>query len=52
MISEGLCDIEKWSNDAEDSALHQRKELHSKLYSNIFFFYQINAALVRIQDYF
>ncbi len=31
MISEGLCDIEKWSNDAEDSALHQRKELHSKL---------------------
>ncbi len=24
MISEGSCDTEDWSNDAENSALHQR----------------------------
>ncbi len=25
MISEGLCDTEDWSNDAENSALHHKK---------------------------
>jgi len=25
MISEGSCDTEDWSNDAENSALHHRK---------------------------
>ncbi len=29
MISEGLCDIEDWSNDAEKSALHHRNKLHT-----------------------
>ncbi len=34
MISEGSCDTEDWSNDAENTALHHRKELHFKMYSN------------------
>ncbi len=28
MISEASCDTEDWSNDAENSALHHRNELH------------------------
>jgi len=32
MISEGSCDTEDWSNDAENSALHHRKKLHFKIY--------------------
>ncbi len=28
MISEGSCDTEDWSNDAEDAALHPRNKLH------------------------
>jgi len=28
MISEGSCDTEDWSNDAENSALHHRSKLH------------------------
>ncbi len=27
MISEGSCDTEDWSNDAENSALHHRNTL-------------------------
>ncbi len=27
-ISEGSCDTEDWSNDAENSALHHRHKLH------------------------
>ncbi len=34
MISEGSCDTEDWSNDAENSALHHMNKLHSKIYSN------------------
>ncbi len=34
MISEGSCDTEDWSNDAENSALHHRNKLHLKIYSN------------------
>ncbi len=34
MISEGSCDIEDWSNDAENSALHNRNKLHFKMHSN------------------
>jgi len=30
MISEGSCDAEDWSNDAENSVLH-RNRLHFKL---------------------
>ncbi len=30
MISEGSCDTEYWSNDAENSALHHRNNLHFK----------------------
>jgi len=26
------CDIEHWSNDAENSALHHRNKLHFKIY--------------------
>ncbi len=41
MISEGSCDTEDWSNDAENSALHHRNKLHFKMYSNrkqVYFF--------------
>ncbi len=34
MISQGSCDSEDWSNDAENSALHHRNKLHIKIYSN------------------
>ncbi len=33
IISEGSCDIEDWSNDAENSALHHRNKLHFKMHS-------------------
>ncbi len=33
MITEGSCDTEDWSNDAENSALHHRKKIHFKIYS-------------------
>ncbi len=32
MISEGSCDTEDWSNDAENSVLYHRNKLH--IYSN------------------
>ncbi len=32
MISEGSCDTEDWSNDAENSALHHRNKLYFKIY--------------------
>ncbi len=35
MISEGSCDTEVWSNDAENSALRHRDKLHFKMYYNI-----------------
>ncbi len=34
MISEGSCDTEDWSNDAENSALTHRNKLYFKIYSN------------------
>ncbi len=34
MISEGSCDTEDSSNDAENSALHHKNILHFKIYSN------------------
>jgi len=34
MLSEGSCDTENWSNDAENSALYHRNKLHLKIYSN------------------
>jgi len=33
MISEGSCDPEDWSNDAENSALHHINKLYFKVYS-------------------
>ncbi len=32
MISEGSCDTEDWSNDAEMSALIHRNKLYFKIY--------------------
>ncbi len=32
MISEGSCDTEDWSNDAENSAAHHRNKLYFKVY--------------------
>ncbi len=32
MISEGSCDTEDWSNDAENSALLDRNKLYFKVY--------------------
>ncbi len=34
MISEESCDTEDWSNDAENSALHDRNKLLFKIYYN------------------
>jgi len=34
MISEGSCDIEDWSNDAENLALQHRSKLPFKIYYN------------------
>ncbi len=34
MISEGSCDTEDWSNDAENSALHHRNKFYFKVYYN------------------
>ncbi len=33
MISEGSCDTEDWSNDAENPALHNGNKLHFTIYS-------------------
>ncbi len=62
MISEGSCDTEDWSNDAENSDLHHMNTIFfyiwkykivilncnniSKFYSFYCIFDQINAALV------
>ncbi len=53
MISEGSRDIENWSNDAENSALHHRNKLHFKICSNInqlfkilILFYNITVFIV------
>ena len=35
MISEGSCDTEDWSNDAENTALISKNELHFKIYSHL-----------------
>jgi len=55
VISEGSCDTEDWSNDAENSALiyifyndHSDFKLFSQYYC---IFDQINAALVQIRDF-
>ncbi len=32
MISEGSCDTEDWSNDAENSALQHRNKFYFKVY--------------------
>ncbi len=34
MISEGSCDTEDWSYNAENSALDHRNKLHFKIYSH------------------
>jgi len=33
MISEGSFDTEDWSNETENSALHQRNKVHFEMYS-------------------
>ncbi len=35
MITEGSCDTEDWSNDAENIAFHHRNKLYLKLYIQI-----------------
>ncbi len=54
-ISEGSCDTEDWSNDAENSALRHSNKLHFKTYSNrkeLFSIAILLAALVSIRDFF
>jgi len=34
MVSEGSCDIEHWSNDAENTALRHSNTLHFNIYSH------------------
>ncbi len=49
MISEGSCDTEDWSNDAENSSL-----LHRNYFTILLFFYciidQINTAFTSLRD--
>jgi len=68
VISEGSCDTEDFSNDAENSALHHRNKLHFKyiktenrftfftIFINITvvycIFYQINVMLKSIDFMF
>ncbi len=33
LISEGSCDTEDWSNDAENSAAHHRNKLHCNIFT-------------------
>ncbi len=35
MISEGSCDTEDWSNDAENTALHHRNKLHLNILKTV-----------------
>ncbi len=49
MISEGSCDTEDWSNDAENSALHHRNKLHFNIHIK-YIFNQMNASLVNKRD--
>ncbi len=60
MISEGSCDTEDWSNDAENTDLHHRNKLHFKIYLNrnlsnnisqFDCFYQINAASMSVNHF-
>ncbi len=46
LISEGSCDTEDWSTDAENSALHHRNKLYFKIHSNrkLFFINFINIS--------
>ncbi len=46
MISEGSCDTEDWSNDAENSALHHRKKIIFKIYSNFYIFKILNGNII------
>ncbi len=41
MISEGSCDTEDWSNDAENSALLHRNKLYFKVYKTGNQFYKL-----------
>ncbi len=45
MISEGSCDTEDRSNDAENTALHHRHKLHLKIYYNRKQFFKIEFFL-------
>ncbi len=52
MISEGSCDTEDWSNNAENSALHHMNKLYFKIYSdrkqslwNVIIFHSITVLL-------
>ncbi len=48
MISEGSCDIEDWSNDAENSALHHRNKLHFTIYLNGKQFFKILIIVMSV----
>ncbi len=40
MISEGSCDTEDWSNDAENAALHHRNKLLYNIFKyNVFYIF-------------
>jgi len=53
MISEGSCDSEDWSNDAENSPLHCRNKLYFKIYLNRkLFFLKHNISLFWIEPLF
>ncbi len=46
LISEGSCDTEEWSNDAENSALHHINKLHLKKYIlKIYSYFKLNFVL-------
>ncbi len=41
MISEASCDTEDWSNDAENTAVHDRNKLHLKYIKIEYSYFQL-----------
>jgi len=46
MISDGSCDTEDWSNDAENPVLHYRNKLHFKIQISYFKYIFYNITLL------
>ncbi len=49
--SEGSCDTEDWSNDAENSALRHRNKLHFKIYYNRKHSFEVSVCFCSLQEF-